>query len=82
MKTNQITLIGFAGKNIEISQIDTKKMGKISLAVNENYKRGEEWITKTQWFSIIIWNVDDKKEALTIKKGDKLKIDGKLRVNI
>jgi single-strand DNA-binding protein len=76
---NKVILTGFAGKDPEITNFESgNKVAKISIAVNESYKKDGELIEKVNWFTLAFWN---EKVALVeniVSKGTKFSIEGKL----
>lgn len=81
MKTNHIELTGFTGKDIKVVTAKTKKYARISLAVNNSYKSGEEWVKQTNWFNIIVWGDKETAKLRKIKKGTKLSVAGRININ-
>jgi single stranded DNA-binding protein len=60
MNFNQITLIGFIGKDAETKALPNsgRMVTKFSVATAESWKDDQgEWQTRTQWHTVIvIWN--------------------------
>lgn len=77
---NSVRLTGFAGSDpVIIKFANEKKMARISLAVNELYKNNAgESINQTQWFNLVFWNKKVDLLAMTIKKGTRFSLEGKL----
>ena len=77
---NKVQLIGNLGMNPEVKTLDSgKKLAKVSIATNENYKNAKgERVTDTQWHNLIIWGkLADVVEKYT-KKGTEVAVEGKL----
>jgi single-strand DNA-binding protein len=77
---NSVRLSGFAGTDPVIVDLSSsKRMARISLAVNEYYKDNSgAQVNQTQWFNLIFWN---KKVLLiedVVKKGMGFRVEGKL----
>jgi single-strand DNA-binding protein len=77
---NKVSLIGHLGNDPEIRLLEgDKKMGRVSIAVNENYKNAQgERIANTTWFTLVVWGaLVDVFEKYT-SKGSQVAVDGKL----
>ena len=78
---NKVVLSGFAGSDAEVKMLaGNQKIARVNLAVNEYYKTaaGED-MKKTQWFSLLFWNVKADLAELQIKKGSHITIEGRLQ---
>lgn len=78
---NKVVLSGFAGGDAEVKVLaGNQKVARVNLAVNEHYKTaaGEE-MKKTQWFSLLFWNVKAELAEVQIKKGSYITIEGRLQ---
>lgn len=72
------------GNDPEIKDVGNSKVANFSLATTESWKdkRSGDWINKTEWHKITIWN-----EGLVnyvqrnVTKGDRLYIEGSLQTN-
>lgn len=80
---NSVRLIGRPGGDPEIKTFDkNSKMARFSIAVNETrLNANNERVTNTQWFSIVAWNKMAERIAKTVKKGNRIAIEGELRNN-
>lgn len=77
---NKVQLIGNLGKDPEVINLESgKKLVKLSLATNENYKNASgDQIKETQWHNLVAWgNVAEIIEKYVLK-GDEIAIEGKL----
>jgi single-strand DNA-binding protein len=77
---NSVRLTGFAGTDpVIVNYTENKRMGRISLAVNESYKNNAgEFVSQTQWFNLVFWNKKVQLIEDIIKKGSGISIEGKL----
>jgi single-strand DNA-binding protein len=77
---NSVRLAGFTGIDpVIVNYAGSKKMGRISLAVNEAYKNTSgEFVNKTQWFNLVFWNKKVELIEAAVKKGTEISIEGKL----
>lgn len=77
---NKVTLTGLAGTDPLILNLsESKKMARVSIAVNEFYKNSEgEPVNQTQWFNLVFWNKKVDLVENVITKGTAFSIEGKL----
>lgn len=83
MKTlNKVELMGYVGNPEVVIMKNGTELLKCSLATHESFKtKVGNWETETTWHRIIFWNNNTGKKSPEIKKGDRLKVDGKLLVS-
>lgn len=75
--TNSVVLSGRATKNAEVKTISDKcTKYSFSLAVNESYKKGEEWVEETSFFDIEAINRKIFEKEI---KGQQMIIEGRLK---
>jgi single-strand DNA-binding protein len=78
---NKVILLGNVG-SVDVKEFDGgKKLVQVSLATSESYKKGDEYVNKTEWHRCIfaIPNLADR--AVNIKKGDKIYVEGSVSTN-
>ena len=78
---NHVQLIGNVGQEPTVTNLESgKKVARLSLATNENYKNGKgEKQTDTNWHTIVAWGkVADIIEKYA-EKGKEIGIVGKLK---
>ena len=78
---NHVQLIGNIGQEPTITNLESgKKVARLSLATNENYKDGKgEKQTNTSWHTIVAWGkVADIVEKYVVK-GKEIGVVGKLK---
>jgi single-strand DNA-binding protein len=77
---NKVQLIGNLGMDPEVKELDGgKKLAKMSIATNENYKNAKgEKVTETQWHNLIAWGKTAEIVEKFLKKGSEVAIEGKL----
>ena len=69
---NKVILLGNVG-SVDVKEFEGgKKLVQVSVATSESYKKGDEYVNKTEWHRCIfaIPNLADR--AVNIKKGDKM----------
>lgn len=77
--SNQVQLIGHIGADPEILSFDSGQKASFRVATNESYKNGKgEWVTDTQWHSIVAWGKSSEIVEKLLKKGTQVAIYGKL----
>ncbi len=83
MKTlNRVELLGYVGNPEVIIMKNGVELLKCSLATHESFKtKIGNWETETTWHRIEFWNNKPKEVSCNIKKGDRLKVDGKMIIN-
>ncbi len=77
---NKVQLIGNLGMDPEVKSLDGgKKLAKMSIATNENYKNAKgEKVTETQWHNLVAWGKTAEIIEKFLKKGSEVAIEGKL----
>lgn len=77
---NKVQLIGNLGMDPEVKALDGgKKLAKMSIATNENYKNAKgEKVTETQWHNLIAWGKTAEIVEKFLKKGSEVAVEGKL----
>lgn len=76
---NKVQLIGNAGMEPEIKDVNGSKLAKLSIATNETYtnKSGER-VTDTQWHNIVAWGKTAELIERFVTKGKEMAVEGKL----
>lgn len=78
---NRVTLLGNVG-NVEVKEFDKgRKLVQVSLATSESYKKGDDWVDKTEWHRCIFGIPNLAERASNIQKGDKLYVEGAIQTN-
>lgn len=77
---NNVQLIGYAGMNPVVKNLDNgKKVAKVSMATNEVYRnQAGERIQDTQWHNLVAWGKTAEIAEKYLKKGCEVAITGKL----
>jgi single-strand DNA-binding protein len=80
MKLNQLTIIGFVGKNAEAKQRPNgTPVTKFSVATKESWKDDhEEWKEKTQWHNVVAFGAAFAQMADRLSKGAHVFVQGEL----
>ncbi len=77
---NKVQLIGNVGQEPTITTLENgKKVVRLSLATNENYKNGNgEKQTDTNWHNIVAWGKTADIIEKYVNKGKEIAVEGKL----
>jgi single-strand DNA-binding protein len=77
---NKVQLIGNVGQEPTITNLESgKKVARLSLATNENYKNSTgEKQTDTNWHTIVAWGKTAEIIEKYVTKGKEIAIEGKL----
>jgi single-strand DNA-binding protein len=76
---NSVRLIGHLGNDPEIKTVGNKKVAKLSIATNTNYRNANgEKIEETQWHNLILWHKNAAIAEKYLSKGSEISIEGKL----
>lgn len=77
---NKVQLIGNVGQEPTITELDNgKKVARLSLATNENYKNSKgEKQTDTNWHTIVAWGKTAGIIERFVFKGMEIAVEGKL----
>jgi len=78
---NHVQLIGNVGQEPTITNLESgKKVARLSLATNENYKNGNgEKQTDTNWHNIVAWGKTAEIIEKYAEKGKEIGVVGKLK---
>ena len=78
---NVIHLIGNIGREPEMRYLPNgTACTSFSLAVSDDYKKDEQWVKRTEWFSITTWNKHAEYIAQKYHIGDTIYVEGKIRL--
>jgi single-strand DNA-binding protein len=78
MSVNKVILLGNVG-SIDVKTFDNGgKIVNISVATTESYKKGEEWINKTEWHRCSCGIPAVVERADRINKGDMVYVEGSI----
>ena len=77
---NKVQLIGNLGNNPDVRDTESgKKMARVSIATNENYRNAKgETVKETQWHNAIAWGKNAEVIEKYLTKGSQVAIEGKL----
>ena len=78
MSLNKVILLGNVG-SVDIKSFDNGgKIVNISVATTESYKKGDEWVNKTEWHRCSCGIPSIVERAERINKGDLISIEGSI----
>ena len=77
---NNVQLIGYAGMNPEVKNLENgKKVAKVSMATNEVYRKASgERVKETHWHNLVAWGKTAEIAEKYLKKGCEVAVTGKL----
>lgn len=79
---NRVILMGRVGNTPEVTDINGKKRVRISLAtsnVQYNPQENRFETVSTDWHTVVVWGDRAERLAQTVKKGDLILVEGRLR---
>lgn len=77
---NKVIITGFVGKDPTFDVVGKDlKLSKFSVATNQDYKTAkQETKTETLWHNIVAWGALAEKVHESIKKGNRVTLEGKI----
>lgn len=77
---NQVQLIGYLGKDIELKNFDKGMcLAKAPVATSEYYRNSQgEKVQETQWHNVVAWGKTAELMSQLLHKGDEVALKGKL----
>jgi single-strand DNA-binding protein len=81
MYLNRLTIRGFLGNDAETrSTASGKTYISLSIATKTSWKDDKnEWQSLTEWHRAVVWGESLAKYAATLKTGDFVQVEGRLR---
>lgn len=78
-----VTTVGYLGADPEFKKTPAgTPVTSFNLANTPRKQKNGEWVDgETSWFRVFVWNYDAAGTAITLKKGDKVLVSGRLAVN-
>jgi len=74
---NDVFISGRLGQNAEVRYLQSGTvLTSFSMAVSENYKKGNDWETITNWINVVLYGKEMK-----ISKGEYVFVRGRIRMN-
>lgn len=75
---NRVILIGRLGKDAETRSTPSGvSVTSFSVATERRFKRGEEWVSETDWHNVVLWRAEKLAEYLL--KGTLVSVEGRLQ---
>lgn len=83
MSSSEIRLDGIVGRDPEIKFLDSgMAVCNFSVAVDEGKRQDGKWVkTGTSWYRVVAWSDDAQAIAETVKKGDRVLVNGSLKMS-
>ena len=77
---NHVVLCGHLVRDIELKYTKgNTAVAEISIAVNENRKKGDEWVKEVGFFDCTLWGRNAENASKYLGKGSAILVDGTLR---
>lgn len=81
MYETQVTLQGWAGSDVELRETSSGAVANFRLGCTPRYYRNNEWHNgQTSWFTITMWRGLARNVAQSVRKGDPVVVQGRIRV--
>lgn len=78
-RLNRVELIGNLGKNGELRYLaNGQPKIEFTMAVDDSYKKGNDWVNQSQWFNVVLWGDQAERMAQQLTKGTPVFVEGKL----
>jgi single-strand DNA-binding protein len=78
---NNVVLSGRLGQDVETRYTaNGKQVANLSVAVDDSYKKENEWVKKTVWLRVAAWG-KQAENASSLRKGGLVFVAGKLQEN-
>jgi single-strand DNA-binding protein len=82
MYESQVTLQGWAGSDVELRETSSGAVANFRLACTPRYFRNNEWHDgQTSWFTVTVWRGLARNVAESVRKGDPVVVQGRIRVD-
>lgn len=75
---NQTILVGRIAKEVEVKEVDNRKVAYVTLAVQRSYKN-EEGVYETDFVPCTLWNGIAENVAEYCRKGDLVGVKGRIQ---
>lgn len=80
INTNVCILVGHLTRDMEVKYLNNgTPVGAFSLAVNDRYKKGEEWVDEVSFFDVTLWGKSAESLLQYLLKGKMIAVTGKLK---
>lgn len=72
-------IVGTLGRDAEVKVVGNHKVANLSVATNKNRKKGEEWVSETEWHQVTVWAKSDSTHLEKFKKGNLVLVEGEIK---
>lgn len=73
------TIVGNTVRDWELTYTPAgKAVGKVGVAVNRRFKRGDDWQEETSFFNVVAWGELAENAAESLPKGSRVVVTGRL----
>lgn len=79
---NRVTIVGNLGRDPEVRYAQSgMAICKLSVAVTERVKDGDEWKEATEWFRVTIFGKQAENAGQYLQKGRSVYVEGRLKTD-
>lgn len=79
---NQVTLIGNCTRDPELRYLSSgQAVCNLGLALNERFKKGDEWVEEVIFVDITVWGRQAEQVAEYVTKGQAVCVQGRLKLD-
>jgi single-strand DNA-binding protein len=76
---NKVILMGNLVRDPELKFLSETAVCNFSIAINDSYKKGDEWIDQVSYFDIVVFKKQAENCNEYLSKGSPVLVEGKLR---
>lgn len=77
--SSSTTIVGNTVRDWELTYTPAgKAVGKVGVAVNRRYKKGDEWQEETSFLNVVVWGEQAENAAESMPKGTRVMVSGRL----
>jgi single-strand DNA-binding protein len=82
MAFNKVIIMGNLTRDPEMKYLSNgKPVTNFSIAINEKYKKGEEWVENVSYFDVVVFDRQAETCNEYLSKGKQVLVEGKLQQN-
>jgi single-strand DNA-binding protein len=79
---NKVILVGNLGRDPEVRYAQSgMAICKLSVAVNEREKDGDQWVDRAEWFRVTVFGKTAENAAQYLQKGRQVYVEGRLKTD-
>lgn len=79
---NKVIIVGNLGRDPEVRYAQSgMAICKLSVAVTEREKDGDQWVDRTEWFRVTVFGKTAENAAQYLQKGRQVYVEGRLKTD-